>query len=123
MPWLKNIQSLTLTINLPLTQTRLILLPNEISRELTDEESLEVEVQRSVRKRAALLLDTLDTADVCSQLLYKGMVSRAVPFPTNPRRGWIIVSDTDCITPDGDPMEAGQVAMYTGIKWLVYCGD
>ena len=121
MPYLKNIQSLTLTINLPLTQERLILLPNEISRAITDEESLQVEVQRAVKNRSAVLLSTLDTANVCSKMVYKGFAGTE-PFPEDPQRGWVVVADINTTTPTGDSIEAGWVAMYTGTKWHVYCG-
>lgn len=126
MPYLKNLQSLTLTVNIPLTNTSLVLLPAEISRKLTDEESLDKEVQRAVHKRAATLLDDdyfeTVTANVCSNLVYKGTVQDTADFPTDPVKGWIVVAESTCITPDGDILAQDRVSMHNGSKWVVYCG-
>jgi hypothetical protein len=122
MPYLKNLQSTVLTLNIPITGNRIILFPNEVSEEITDEESLAPEVQRAVRNRAVIVLTSLETAYVCSPMVYKGLV-RAREFPTNPEKGWVVVASESCVTPERITMDAGWVAMYTGSSWFVYCGN
>lgn len=121
MPYLKNIQSTVLTINIPLTGNKIILFPDEISEELTDEESLAPEVQRAVKNRAAVILDSIETANVCSRLIYKGLAKTGT-FPTNPQKGWLIAASENCTTPDSQTMESGWIALYNGSNWFVYCG-
>jgi len=123
MPYLKNVSSLTLTVSMPLTQTALILEPNQISRLLSDEEALEQEVQRAVVRRDAVLLQSLDFADVCSPLIYVGTVSDQSEFPENPQSGWIVVAQNDCTTPESDILHEGWAAMYVQGGWKVYCRD
>lgn len=123
MPYLKNVSSLLLTLYMPLTQTALVLRPNEISRLLSDEEALEPEIQRSVSRRDAVLLQSLDFADVCSPLIYTGMVSSTEDFPENPSFGWIVVAENECLTPQDDIIHEGWAAMYVQGGWKVYCRD
>ena len=93
-----------------------------MSEEITDEESLAPEVQRAVRNRAVIILTSLETAYVCSPMVYKGLVTTRT-FPTNPEKGWVVVASENCVTPDRVSMDAGWIAMYTGSSWFVYCGN
>lgn len=121
MPYIKNIQSTVLTLNIPLTGNRIILFPDEISEEIMDEESLAPEVQRAVRNRAAVILDSVETAHVCSRLVYKGLAKTGT-FPTGPEKGWLVAASENCTTPDAQSMETGWIALYNGSNWYVYCG-
>jgi hypothetical protein len=121
MPYIRNIQSTVLTLNIPLTGNKIILFPDETSEEITDEESLAPEVQRAVKNRAAVILASIETAHVCSPMMYKGLVTTGT-FPTNPEKGWVVVASEVCTTPESVQMDAGWIAMYTGSSWFVYCG-
>lgn len=119
MPYIKNLQNLTLTLNIPITGKRLILLPGEVSGYVSDEESLSTEVQRAIKKRSLTILADNQVNPTCMPFIYKGTAEDTDDYPANPKKGWLVASIGDTTTPDGLSLSDGALALFDGDNWVL----